>query len=165
MLVSSLLVTATSMSASSAPAWRSTVGNEPRPTTVRMSRRSPRSRRRSASVSTTVMSLASPERCSARVPPTWPAPRMMIFTRSLLCAGVLPGLQMGGCGGDLDQLGIVEAVMTGFLRKQLATVRLGDAEIAGNAQLARAGGAGEKGRDDLGVFCRQGRAGGIKQHA
>jgi hypothetical protein len=31
MLVSSLLVTATSMSASSAPAWRSTVGKRPRP--------------------------------------------------------------------------------------------------------------------------------------
>src|SRR5476649_1750083 len=53
MLVSSLLVTATSMSASSAPAWRSTVGNEARPCTVRMSSRSPRSRRRSQALERT----------------------------------------------------------------------------------------------------------------
>src|SRR3989344_5117058 len=159
MLVSSLLVTATSMSASSAPAWRSTVGNDARPCTVRMSRRSPRLRKRSASVSTTVMSLASPAKCSASVPPTCPAPRMMIFIRSL------PLNRSAACGGDLDQFGVVEAIVSAFLCQQLAPVGLLDAGCGGEVQLARAAGTGEEGFDDLGVLGGQGRTGGVEQDA
>src|SRR5450830_188647 len=159
MLVSSLLVTATSMSASSAPALRSTIGNDARPCTVRISRRSPRLHRRSASVSTTVMSLASPAKCSASVPPTCPAPRMMIFIRSL------PLNRSAACGGDLDQLGVVEAIVPAFLRQQLATVGLLDAGCRSEVQLPCAAGAGEEGCDDLGVLGGQGGAGGVKQDA
>src|SRR5690606_28006764 len=164
MLVSSLLVTATSMSASSAPAWRSTVGKEPRPWMVRMSSRSLSSRRRSPSVSTTVMSLASLARCSARVPPTWPAPRMMIFTAVLPCP-CAAGESAPRAGGDLHQPGVVEAVMPLGLRQQLAAVGLLQAEAAGDVQLARTRGAGQEGADVSAVFFRQHRAGGVDQDA
>src|SRR3569833_1084144 len=80
MLVSSLLVTARIMSASSAPARRSTSGWAAWPCTPRRSRRSCRSCRRWPSASTTVLSLASETRASATEEPTCPAPRMMIFT-------------------------------------------------------------------------------------
>ncbi len=81
MLTSSLLVRATRMSASCAPAASRTVGCEALPTTVRTSRRSCRSRSMSSFVSTTVTSLASSrERWKAAVLPTWPAPRMRILT-------------------------------------------------------------------------------------
>ena len=80
MFTSSLLVSATMMSASAAPAASNTVGYEAFPATVRMSSRSWRSRRISSSRSTTVTSLASSrERWWAAVRPTWPAPRMTIF--------------------------------------------------------------------------------------
>src|SRR3989338_10375822 len=167
MLTSSLLVTAISMSASSAPAWRSTVGREPRPWMVRISRRSPRLRRRSPSVSTTVMSLASLARCSARVPPTWPAPRMMIFKLSLLWGGRLPtdDVSIAWACGDLDQLGIIETVMAVRLGQQLPAMGLGEAEGPGYGQFAGTAGAGEEGGYHLGVLGRQGRTGGIEQHA
>ena len=66
---------------SAAPACSSTFGWAALPATVRMSRRSCRSRSSSSLVSTTVTSLASSRaRWYAAVRPTWPAPRMMIFT-------------------------------------------------------------------------------------
>src|SRR5690606_10736500 len=165
MLVSSLLVTATSMSASSAPACRSTVGNDAWPCTVRISRRSPRSRRRSPSVSTTVMSLASPERCSASVPPTWPAPRIMIFTWVLLQNRLFCADQPPLRGGIFAELGIIETVMTVDLRQQLPAVGLRQPERPFNGEFAGVGGAGQKGADVVAVLLRQGRAGGIQQDA
>jgi hypothetical protein len=81
MFTSSLEVSATSRSASPAPAASSTVGWAALPTTVRTSSRSCRSRSASSFTSTTVTSFASSrERCAAAVRPTWPAPRMRIFT-------------------------------------------------------------------------------------
>ena len=59
MFTSSLLVSATSMSAPAAPACSSVRGLAPLPRTVRMSSRSCRSRSTSSSTSTTVTSLAS----------------------------------------------------------------------------------------------------------
>src|SRR5437762_5262143 len=64
-LVSSLCVTAIIMSQSSMPASTSTEGCAALPTTVRKSRRSWRLRSLAASMSTTVMSLASDTRFSA----------------------------------------------------------------------------------------------------
>src|SRR6185437_12065849 len=82
MLTSSLLVRATMISASAAPAASSTGGYAALPTTVCTSSRSCRSRNTSSLTSTTVTSLASSrERCRATVRPTWPAPRMRIFMR------------------------------------------------------------------------------------
>src|SRR5438552_3643889 len=78
-LVSSLCVTAIIMSQSSMPASTSTEGCAALPTTVRKSRRSWRLRSLAASMSTTVMSLASDTRFSATEEPTWPAPRITIF--------------------------------------------------------------------------------------
>src|SRR5512141_7779 len=78
-LISSLCVTAISMSASSMPALLSTDGCAALPSTVRRSSRSCSRRRRGPSTSTTVMSLASETRLSATLVPTCPAPRMMIF--------------------------------------------------------------------------------------
>src|SRR6185437_427214 len=80
MLTSSLLVRATMISASAAPAASSTGGYAALPTTVWISRRSCRSRSTSSLTSTTVTSFASSrERCRATVRPTCPAPRMRIF--------------------------------------------------------------------------------------
>src|SRR5688572_1743423 len=88
MFTSSLLVSATSMSAPAAPACSSVRGLAALPRTVRMSSRSCRSRSTSSSISTTVTSLASSRaRWYAAVRPTWPAPRMMIFTVGDLRAG------------------------------------------------------------------------------
>src|SRR3569623_1476238 len=81
MLVSSLLVTARIMSASSAPARRSTSGWAAWPCTPRRSRRSCRSCRRWPSASPTVMSLASETRASATEEPPCPAPRLMNITQ------------------------------------------------------------------------------------
>jgi hypothetical protein len=67
------------MSASSMPASRSTLGWMPLPTTPRRSSRSCSSRRRTGSVSMTVMSLRSDSRLSATLSPTRPAPRMRIL--------------------------------------------------------------------------------------
>src|SRR6267154_3952871 len=78
-LVSSLCVTAIIMSQSSIPASTSTDGCAALPTTVRKSRRSWRLRSLEASISTTVMSLASDTRFSATDEPTCPAPRITIF--------------------------------------------------------------------------------------
>src|SRR5204862_454040 len=78
-LVSSLCVTAIIMSQSSMPASTSTEGCAALPSTVRKSRRSWRLRSLVASISTTVMSLASDTRFSATDEPTWPAPRITIF--------------------------------------------------------------------------------------
>src|SRR2546430_1653772 len=78
-LVSSLCVTAIIMSQSSIPASISTEGCAALPSTVRKSRRSWRLRSLVASISTTVMSLASDTRLSATDEPTWPAPRITIF--------------------------------------------------------------------------------------
>src|SRR3970282_1027807 len=79
-LVSSDWVTAISRSASSMPASVSTEGGEELPVTVRRSKRSGSARRRPPSTSTTVMSFCSETRLSATELPTWPAPRMTIFT-------------------------------------------------------------------------------------
>src|SRR5882672_1159064 len=78
--VSSLCVTAIMRSQSSIPASRSTEGCAALPSTVRRSSRSCRLRSLAPSMSTTVMSLASDTRLSATVEPTWPAPRITIFT-------------------------------------------------------------------------------------
>jgi hypothetical protein len=77
-LVESDWVTATSMSASSMPAFFSTEGRAPLPTRVRTSRRSAMSPSASRLWSTMVMSLASEASASATEAPTWPAPRMMM---------------------------------------------------------------------------------------
>src|SRR5438552_1483681 len=82
-LVSSLCVTAIIMSQSSIPASISTEGCAALPSTVRKSRRSWRLRSLVASISTTVMSLASDTRLSATDEPTWPAPRITIFKRGI----------------------------------------------------------------------------------
>src|SRR5262245_19238262 len=79
-LVSSDCVTAMTMSASSIPASTSVDGNEALPTTVRRSNLSCRSFSRAGWLSTSVMSFCSETRLSASVEPTWPAPRMTIFT-------------------------------------------------------------------------------------
>ena len=79
-LVWSDWVTAISRSASSAPASFRTRGDAALPQTVRISRRSRSAARYSSLVSTRVMSFASDTRFSATDAPTWPAPRMMIFT-------------------------------------------------------------------------------------
>ena len=80
MLISSLSVTAMSISAFSAPASMSVLGCAPFPKTVRTSSRSASRFRVDVCSSTTVMSFFSSARCSASVPPTCPAPRIMIFT-------------------------------------------------------------------------------------
>ncbi len=77
--VSSLAVTAKSMSVSAAPASARTSGWAALPTTVLRSNWFCRSFRRSALVSTTVTSFFSETRLSATLAPTWPAPRMRIF--------------------------------------------------------------------------------------
>src|SRR5580698_3371824 len=85
MLTSSLLVSATRMSVEAIPAASRIRGLAALPFTVRMSRRSCRSRKISSLVSTTVTSFApSRERWYAAVRPTCPAPKMMIFTAKLL---------------------------------------------------------------------------------
>ncbi len=85
--VSSLAVTAKSMSVSAAPASASTSGCAALPTTVRRSNWFCRSRRRSALVSTTVTSFFSETRLSATLAPTWPAPRMRIFNGEWASSG------------------------------------------------------------------------------
>src|SRR5690349_6635641 len=105
-LVWSDCVTAISRSASSAPAARSVSGLEALPVTVRRSSLSCSSARRAASVSTTVISLASETSPSAAEEPTCPAPRMMIFmadvmmTRSPWRAALLLAAcaLLAGCG-------------------------------------------------------------------
>src|SRR5256886_8709767 len=82
-LVSWFGFTAIIMSQSSIPASISTEGCAALPSTVRKSRRSWRLRSLAASVSTTVMSLASDTRLSATDEPTWPAPRITIFKRGI----------------------------------------------------------------------------------
>src|SRR5580704_11088304 len=85
MLTSSLLVRATRMSVAAMPAASRMRGLAALPLTVRMSRRSCRSRKISSFVSMTVTSFASSrERWYAAVRPTCPAPKMMIFTSALL---------------------------------------------------------------------------------
>ena len=79
-LISSLCVTAINRSASSMPARFRTAGCDALPQMVRKSSRSCKAFSRAPSMSTTVMSLASDTRLSATVEPTWPAPRMMVFT-------------------------------------------------------------------------------------
>src|SRR5258708_28436185 len=80
MSTSSEEVSATTISASAAPALSSTTGWAALPATVRTSSRSWSSRSASSFISTTVTSFASSrERCSAAVRPTCPAPRMSIF--------------------------------------------------------------------------------------
>ena len=136
MLVSSLLVTATSMSASSAPAWRNTVGNGP--------------------------CLA---RCGCRaVAEVAQAVAVGVdhgdvvgFAGQVLgqCAADLAGteddfhgrkrlVRFRSTGGYLDQLGIVEAIVALHLRQQLAAVGLFHAQGAGKVQFAGAGRAGEE---------------------
>ncbi len=77
--VSSLVVTAKSMSVSAAPASASSSGWAALPTTVRRSNWFWRFFSRSASMSTTVTSFFSETRLSATLAPTCPAPRMRIF--------------------------------------------------------------------------------------
>ena len=116
MLVSSELVTATSISASSAPASRNTRGCEPWPCTTRRSNLSCSTRKREGSLSTTVMSLFSPTRFSASVPPTWPAPRIIIFMDTLLlslCAALF-----------FHQLSVEETVAAIDGRENLPAVKL-----------------------------------------
>src|ERR1700722_20192065 len=85
MLTSSLLVNATRISVAAIPAASRMRGLAALPFTVRMSRRSCRSRRISSFVSMTVTSFASSrERWYAAVRQTCPAPKMMIFTAALL---------------------------------------------------------------------------------
>ncbi|MNS75045.1 hypothetical protein D3C72_1085420 [compost metagenome] len=81
-LVSSCEVQAISMSVSAAPASASTSGLMPLPTTPRRSKRVSRSRRRTPSVSMTVMSFFSPSRLSATLSPTRPAPKIRIFIKN-----------------------------------------------------------------------------------
>ena len=84
-LVSSCEVQAISMSVSAAPASASTSGLMPLPTTPRRSKRVSRSRRRTPSVSMTVMSFFSPSRLSATLSPTRPAPKIRIFIKNAPC--------------------------------------------------------------------------------
>src|SRR3990170_218026 len=79
MLTSSLCVTASMMSVSTIPACSSIEGCAAFPVRVRKSSLSCNWRSFSPSVSTMVMSLASPARLSATVEPTCPAPSIKIF--------------------------------------------------------------------------------------
>src|SRR5690554_6418640 len=124
---------------------------------VRMSRRSPSTRRRVASTSTTVMSLASLASSAARLPPTCPAPRMMIFMDS----SCYPRSALV----QLDQSGQIETVMALWLGQQLATGGLGRALAHLDWQLPGTAVALQKGFDDSGVLLGQHRTGGIDQNA
>src|SRR5690606_17217765 len=82
MLISSLSVSAMTMSAPFAPARSRTSGYAALPTTVRTSSRSCSSRSTSGLRSTIVTSFASSRaRLNATVVPTWPAPRIRMFIR------------------------------------------------------------------------------------
>src|SRR5438477_183826 len=82
-LVSSLCISAIIMAQSTMPSSTSIEGCAAQPSTVLKSRRSWRLRSLVASISTTVMSLASDTRLSATDEPTWPAPRITIFKRGI----------------------------------------------------------------------------------
>ena len=79
MLISSELVTAINKSESGAPASRNIFGEEAKPCITRKSCLSRKCSKRNDSSSTKVISLSSLTKLAAKVEPTCPAPKIIIF--------------------------------------------------------------------------------------